>query len=355
MTIQLDTNSGEDAVFAELQNLVDLDNLRRQRLDIGDAHLTVAEGRRIVVERKTFNDFVASLRDKRYNEQKIRLMAERERSFEAGVPFNIVYVIEGRSVPGWDAKTAHMPNNQPLAALTKMAVRDGIAVLYTATPADTARQIAYLYKAGCDLAKGGFNSQAKAHMVAASGYAATCGSTNKHKAAEASGTQIMLATVNGCSGATAQAISERFPSVASLVRAYDEAGPAAAERLLADILLPNKRRLGPALSARVYAAVCGEHRWWRRARRPARLRRPSGISSTGWGLVLDSLLPSRSTPQCGPPTLARTAAPPKRQLQQCWAFKRTRSAHMRLLRAITESAPSFRLQLRPTRLLLRFL
>jgi len=248
----LDTNSGEDGVFEALQKLVEPTLLRRQRLDIGDALLTVAGGRQIVVERKVFSDLVASLRDGRYSNQGLRLKAERERSIEAGTPFNIVYVIEGRSVPSWDTKTGGVPNNQPLSALTKMAVRDNIAVLYAASAQDTARQIAYLYSAGC---KDGFNSVARAGVVAASGYAAVCGSTNKRKAAEAAGTQIMLATVNGCSTA-AHAVAEVYPSIASLVRAYDAAGSvASAERMLADIKLPNGRRLGPALSARIYTAL----------------------------------------------------------------------------------------------------
>lgn len=251
----LDTNSGEDAVFASLEKLVDPAKLRRQRLDIGDALLEVADGRRIVVERKTWADFVASLRDNRYRDQKLRILAERERSMDAGLPFNVVYVIEGRVVPAWDGATSHVPHLQALAALTKMAVRDNIAVLYAATPHDTARQIAYLYTAGCDLSKGGFNSQAKASLVAASGYAGACASTNKRKAGAAAGTQMMLVTVNGCSGAKAEAVAERYPTLADLVRAYDSAGPGAAERLLADIEV-NKKRLGPALSAKIHAAVC---------------------------------------------------------------------------------------------------
>ena len=188
------------------------------------------------------------MRDSRYAEQKLRLLAERERATEERL--EVVYIIEGRGVPSWDGKTVGMPNNQPLSALTKMTLRDGITVLYTASPEDTARQIKYIYETAL---KNGFDGQAKANRVAASGYAGAAKTTNKRKAGEDAGFQMMLATVNGCSGAKAEAVARLYPSAAALVRAYD-AQPARAGALLADLEVGGKR-LGPALSAKIYAAI----------------------------------------------------------------------------------------------------
>ena len=89
--------------------------------------------------------------------------------------------------------------------------------------------------------------------MAASGYAGAAKTTNKRKAGEDAGFQMMLATVNGCSGAKAEAVARLYPSAAALVRAYD-AQPARAGALLADLEVGGKR-LGPALSAKIYAAI----------------------------------------------------------------------------------------------------
>ena len=248
--IVVDTNPGENGVFASLVSALGPEKVTRQRLDIGDVHLQVPGGR-IVIERKTFSDFVSSLRDARYSEQKLRLLAERERSSAAGERMDVVYVIESRTVHQWDAKTAGVSNAQPFAALTKMTLRDGITVLYTATQEDTAAQVAYIYSAAL---KNGFDAQAQASRVAASGYAGACKFSNKRKNADANPFQMMLSTITGCSGAKAAAVADKYPSAASLVRAYEQCSPSQGDALLADIAVQGKR-LGPALSAKIRTAM----------------------------------------------------------------------------------------------------
>lgn len=247
--IVVDTNSGENGVHAGLVEKFGEQVVKRERLDIGDIRLDTPTGR-ILLERKTFADYVSSLRDKRYSEQKLRLLAARERAREAGEKLDVVYIIEAGSVQRYEGKTMGMPNNQPLAAITKMTLRDGIVVLYSATPEDTARHVAYIYSTAL---KDGFNTQAHVDKVAASGYAGVCKFSNKRKNSEHSGFQMMLATINGCSGTKAEAVARQYPSAAALVRAYDAVSPAEAERLLADIEVGGKR-LGNALSSKIRAA-----------------------------------------------------------------------------------------------------
>ena len=79
-TVVVDTNAGEDALFTGLVAEFGEERVKRERLDIGDVDVHGEAFGRVVFERKSWNDFVSSLRDGRYAEQKGRLLAERERA-----------------------------------------------------------------------------------------------------------------------------------------------------------------------------------------------------------------------------------------------------------------------------------
>lgn len=249
----VDTNAGENALHEGLVAALGPGVVRRERLDVADVHIHAPGGRRMLVERKTWPDLVSSLRDGRYREQKLRLLAERERASEAGERVDLVYLIEGRYVALYTDKNAGTPNAQAHAALIKMAVRDGIAVVHSSSPEDSARLVHYMHATAHKGGAEGFDAEAKAASVAASGYAGACKFTNKRKNAEDAGFQMMLATINGVSGAKAAAVAERYPTAAALVGAYAGCGASEGDKLLADIDVGGKR-LGPALSARIRAA-----------------------------------------------------------------------------------------------------
>ena len=75
--IVVDTNAGETPLFAILAAKFGSEAVERKRLDVGDVELHAPDSdRTIVIERKTWLDFAASLRDGRYNDQKARLLAD---------------------------------------------------------------------------------------------------------------------------------------------------------------------------------------------------------------------------------------------------------------------------------------
>ena len=219
----MDTNAGEDALYASLATSLERVQLTRQRLDLGDVDVRGSFGR-IIFERKSWGDFVSSLRDGRYAEQKARLLAERERYIVEKTSLRVVYLLETARVPAYGDATAGMPNNQPYAALVKMALRDGICIVWCASATDAAKNIAYAVRAG---EAGGLDGAAHAAEVAASGYAGSIKFSSKRKNADDSMFEIMLASLTGVSGRKAKAISEVYPHPAALVRAYQVRGPAA--------------------------------------------------------------------------------------------------------------------------------
>ena len=179
-------------------------------------------------------------------------MAERERAAADGTRLRVVYLIESARVPAYDDKTRGVPNAQPFAALTKMALRDGIVIMFSASAADAAKMVAYAVRAAD---KGGLDGAVHAAEVAASGYAGAVKFSNKRKCSDDNMFEMMLASLNGVSGKKASAIAEAYASQAALVRAYEALRASGAnnkklDTMLADVQVGDKR-LGPALSTKL--------------------------------------------------------------------------------------------------------
>ena len=227
MTITADVR--ERAVIAELPA-----GTETQMLEIGD-FIIQHNDKQIVVERKSWADLKSSFNDGRYSEQKARLLAARDRD-----PTNVsvVYLLEG-PVPRISAE------KQSRAAALKMAVRDGIAVVYSSDPSETAKVILYLDKCLCD---GSLDPAARAAIVAASGYAGVVHHSQKRATAEANMAATILTSIPGVSGQKAAAIVELYPTIAALVKGLEEG------ESLADIEC-GKRRLGPALNETIRKAL----------------------------------------------------------------------------------------------------
>lgn len=113
-------------------------------LDIGDVHICFGDGNgdgdgnkgeRIIIERKTLADLTASIKDGRYKEQKVRLLAS------GSPPQHIIYILE--DVPYQEAL---LMNNFPINGVRPSAIsgmiiytmlRDGIHVVNVAHTRET--------------------------------------------------------------------------------------------------------------------------------------------------------------------------------------------------------------------------
>lgn len=241
LEVIVDTNAAEtplhDALLAHLGVRV----VRRERLDLGDVAV-VADGKRILVERKTWNDWAASVVDGRYKEQKTRFLGS-EGTTEG---CHLVYLIEGGLV-GFDGRTQGVSNKALNAAVLKTQMRDGLAVLRTRDCAHSAATVGYLAE---QLVAGGLDPESARRVVA--------GSAKKRKRENlyepAALYRAMLAVIPGMSDDKADAVATRYSSLRALQRA------SAAD--LATIKCGSSRAkkaraLGPALAARIvglYAA-----------------------------------------------------------------------------------------------------
>lgn len=237
LDVVVDTNAAEtplhDALVAKLGSRV----VRRERLDLGDVAL-VAGTQRLLIERKTWNDWAASVVDGRYKEQKARFLGS-EGAIEG---CHLVYLLEG-SLVGFEGKTHGISNKALNAAILKTQMRDGIAVLRTRDAMHSAESVGYLAE---QLVAGGLDPASARSVMA--------GSSKKRKRSnldEPSALyRAMLAVIPGMSDDKADAVATRYQSLRALrhatvtVLASTKCGGPHAKKT---------RALGPALAGRIVA------------------------------------------------------------------------------------------------------
>ena len=212
MIITVDTNAAEDAVFAALQvKSSDVNTpiieLRRERLDVGDVWICDNRDEHlggIVLERKTWSDFGASICDGRLHEQKARMIDPK---------VHYAYVIEGGTVEHWDGfYRGSMRQKCMWAAIVKMQMRDGFCVFHTNSSKDTAALALYLAQ---QIREDGFTGNKKLREVVAG--------VQKRKRDNLSDPinvlLAMLTIIPGMSPVKADVVIKAFPTVAGLMEA----------------------------------------------------------------------------------------------------------------------------------------
>jgi ERCC4-type nuclease len=121
--------------------------LSKQVLNLGDILIQTDDGRDLLlIERKTFADLLASIKDGRYAEQSHRLV------YSSGYPpHSIIYLIEGIY------SQIHKPMEKQviLSSMTSVNVFKGFSVHRTSTVSESAEWIMSMaYKIGADIGKG---------------------------------------------------------------------------------------------------------------------------------------------------------------------------------------------------------
>jgi ERCC4-type nuclease len=228
--IIVDTNSAETPLYEALLQRFGDTVVHRARLDLGDIRLEANDGA-LVIERKTWQDWSASICDGRYKEQKARFIgskAEKDR---------LVYLIEGKLV-GFDGYTRGMSNKSLNAAILKTQLRDGIPVVHSQNSLCSGQILGYMFE------------QFKARLldpdasVAALGTAGSCKSRKRKNLDEPTALfRAMLAVIPGMSDAKAAFVAEKYPSFTTLFEVE--------EQILSKLPCGEKRCLGGSLAKRI--------------------------------------------------------------------------------------------------------
>ena len=100
-------------------------NIDIKQLDIGDVHI-ISDTKSLFIERKTVKDLISSVKDGRYKEQKMRLLASGS---------DITYIIENDDI--LSSKTYH--NQELLSSIYIFSMyRDNIHLIFTKSVEETA-------------------------------------------------------------------------------------------------------------------------------------------------------------------------------------------------------------------------
>jgi ERCC4-type nuclease len=120
--------------------------LSKRVLPLGDILITTDEDKDVLlVERKSFSDLFASIKDGRYEEQSYRL--EHSSGFP---PHNIIYLLEGIH-----AQLSHIEKKLLYSSITSLQFFKGFSVLKTSTIRETAELLVWMAnKIDRDLMKG---------------------------------------------------------------------------------------------------------------------------------------------------------------------------------------------------------
>lgn len=236
----------------------------------------------IILERKCVTDMVASIKDGRYKEQKLRLLAERHAS-DVIKKVKIAYLVEGLATECRNVQDKVML----LGSVISSIFRDDIPVLRTVSLQETSELITRLHErlikdfllffpetsntsttrktpnqdTGITVTDNSSISQDTSTSITANNannaYLASIKKNKKDNMTPQLWNQNCLCGIPGVSNAIACKITDLYPTVKSLLDAYSKCStPMEKETMLADIVLTEtdkqRRRIGGVVSKRIY-------------------------------------------------------------------------------------------------------
>ena len=253
-------------------------------LEIGDVIISDSCGHQLIIERKTIADMVASVKDGRYKEQKLRLQAEQSRS---NGKMRFAYVIEGDNL----AKFTPADKLIAIGGIISSSFRDGIPVLRTMSLDETLDLILRLFERlskdikeffqdrvtvsstgdsctpmlakvtlecnNCNGNGSGNGSVSTSNSV----YLQTIKKNKKENLTPDTWFHLSLTNIPGISSTIAEKIIETYPTLKALIVAYDacDTDIEKKQKLLAEIVLTQtektKRRIGNVISNRIYQYI----------------------------------------------------------------------------------------------------
>lgn len=204
--ITIDTNSAESFLFELIK-----DEVERKRLDVGDIIISNDE-LDFILERKTWQDFAASICDGRWSEQQSRMHANNDDSDKKRM---FGYIIEGPLID-WKQNGSKMNPKCLWAALIKAQVRDNFYIFHTIDKISTIELVSYIHQT---MKSNGFGALENNRIVSGLG--------KKRKRDNLADRQsiliAMLTVIPGISKLKAEAIIYKYPTITDIKATSSEA------------------------------------------------------------------------------------------------------------------------------------
>lgn len=215
-----------------------------QNLEVGDFIIkeSIEGDIRVIIERKTIKDLCASIVDGRFREQKERLKESVNDTSK------ILYIIEGHKNRMSNSSSGSLSKTIIDGSILNLIYRHNYKILQTENESDTFENIVLLYKKikGSELEMVINNeSPIKVNKMIKKG----------EKIAE-NIMAIQLSVIPGVSYNTSCIISSIYKNMKSLIDVYNNCeDEEKGEKLLKDIQINDKRRLGVSLSKKIYESI----------------------------------------------------------------------------------------------------
>ena len=204
-----------------------------ENLELGDILYKLDNNDILLIERKTVNDLMASIKDGRHREQKLRLLKKQNEGC------NIFYLIEGSFLYNKNKDTLY-------SAVLNTLMRDNIKVIFTGLIEET---VSFLLKIESKL---NFYNNQENNNVKNNKYLNTIKTCKKENLTKEICFQAMLKQIPGVSSLCAESISKIYPSMNDLLKKYNEfENEDDKNNLLSDIMI-NKKKIGKKLSEKIF-------------------------------------------------------------------------------------------------------
>ena len=201
----------EVALYERIMSLNTGISLVKQVLQIGDAIIQNEEVELCIIERKTLQDLLSSIKDGRYEEQSHRLIHTSGLS-----PHNIIYIIEG------NMSTMQTDKDKQIiySSITSLNYYKGFSVLRTTSVNDTADLIIGMFRKIEKNNSKGILPHTNCEQITP--YANIVKKTKKDNITTENISQIMLCQIPGVSTVTSTAIFAKFGTIKKLITSIEE-------------------------------------------------------------------------------------------------------------------------------------
>jgi len=111
-----------------------------ERLNVGDYAIMYNGHILAIIERKTWKDMAASIKDGR-SKNVAKLQAAEKECQEKGSPCTLFYLVEGNAFPNPSQKVQRVPYKNLIAHMDHLQIRDNIHIIQTKNKTETAKRL----------------------------------------------------------------------------------------------------------------------------------------------------------------------------------------------------------------------
>lgn len=213
---------------------------KKENLVLGDIVFSKDDKDLLIIERKTLSDLIASIKDGRYREQKLRLINKQKENTQ------VYYLIEGNIY-------THKQKDLILSCIFNTMIRDNLKVIYSYNLKDTFDIIKKLIKKTTEFEKilsTEFLEDKESNNH--NDYSTVIKSEKKSNMTKDICSIAMLKQIPGVSTKCAKSILDTYSNISTLILKYESLGNEDDKKLLLKDIIIEKKRIGIKLSEKIY-------------------------------------------------------------------------------------------------------